>query len=401
MTVSPVIGLGIASLALALGIVISRRIGILDRLNLPPAVLGGLVFSLIGLALHARGITLEYDTTVRDLLMIAFFTTVGLGARVKLLKVGGVSLVLLFALTSLWVVFQNVIGIGMARLLGVNPLLGIIAGSLTLAGGPATALAFAPDFERAGVVGAPALALAAAMLGIVAGGLLGAPLTTLLIARNKLAVKLAHGQASTGAAPAENTSADAAPASTQSPHIFLNELLVLTIAMALGAGLSGWLTAHRIVLPGYIGAMIVAGVLRNLNDRFGWIRLSDAAIATIGSLALAWFIALALIGLKLWEIAALALPLAVILAVQIVFVLASTYWVLFRLMGRDYESAVISAGFVGYMLGITPNAVANMDALVERYGHAPRAYLVVPIVAAFLIDFTNALVITRMMAWLR
>jgi ESS family glutamate:Na+ symporter len=228
--------------------------------------------------------------------------------------------------------------------------------------------------------------------------LLGTPLATLLITRRKLATDALPpppAEAATGA------TAGAIPLSADpGAHSPLNELFALTIAMALGAGLSTWLTAHRVVLPGYIGAMIVAGVLRNLNDRFGWLRLSDATIATIGSISLAWFIALALIGLKLWEIAALALPLAVILAVQIVFVLLSTYWLIFRLMGRDYESAVISAGFVGYMLGITPNAVANMDALVERYGPAPRAYLIVPIIAAFLIDFTNALVITRMMNWL-
>jgi len=174
--------------------------------------------------------------------------------------------------------------------------------------------------------------------------------------------------------------------------------------MALGALLGGWLTARGIKLPGYIGAMVVgamvvAGVLRNLNDRFGWLRLSDHAITTLGTLALSWFIALALVGLKLWEIAALALSLAAILAVQVVFILATTYWLIFRLMGKDYEAAVISGGFVGYMLGITPNAVANMDALAAKYGAARRAYLVVPVVAAFLIDFTNALLITRMMAW--
>jgi ESS family glutamate:Na+ symporter len=389
MQVSPVIGLGVASLALGLGLLLRRHVRIFDRLNVPPAVLGGFVFSLAGLALHVRGVTLEYDNTLRDLLMVAFFTTVGLGARAKLLKTGGPLLLWLLALSSLWAVFQNLVGMGLAKLLGVNPLLGIVAGSLTLTGGPATALAFAPDFERAGVAGAPALALAAAMIGITAGGLLGSPLATLLIERRKLAPAAAGGvtaRAQDALAPAGET-----------PALPMAELFVLTVAMALGALLSGWLTAHHVVLPGYIGAMVVAAVLRNLNDRVGWLRLSDRAITTLGTLALAWFIALALVGLKLWEIAALALPLAAILVVQIAFILATTYWLIFRLMGRDYESAVISGGFVGYMLGITPNAVANMDALVEKYGAAPRAYLAVPVVAAFLIDFTNALIITRMM----
>ncbi|HSE48484.1 MAG TPA: sodium/glutamate symporter [Terriglobales bacterium] len=389
MTVSPIIGLGVASLALGLGILLRRHLRLLDRLNLPPAVIGGFLFSLAGLALHARGVTLEYDNTLRDLLMVAFFTTVGLGARLKLLRTGGPALAWLLVLSSLWAVFQNLLGIGLAKLMGANALLGIVAGSLTLTGGPATALAFAPEFERAGVAGAPALALAAAMIGIIAGGLLGAPLATLLIARRKLAPGATSGaRAQDALAPAGET-----------PALPFNELLVLTVAMSLGALLGSWLTAHRIVLPGYIGAMIVAGVLRNLNDRFGWLRLSDRTITTLGTLALAWFIALALVGLKLWEIAALALPLAVILAAQVAFIVATTYWVIFRLVGRDYEAAVISGGFVGYMLGITPNAVANMDALAEKYGAAPRAYLVVPVVAAFLIDFTNALIITRMMGW--
>lgn len=390
MTVSPIVGLGVASLALGLGIVLRRLVPVLDRLNLPPAVIGGFLFSLGGLALHARGVTLEYDNTLRDLLMVAFFTTVGLGARLKLLKTGGPALVWLLVLSSVWAVFQNLLGIALAKLMGVNALLGIVAGSLTLTGGPATALAFAPEFERAGVAGAPALALAAAMLGIIAGGLLGAPLGTLLIARRKLAPAQPGelAQAPTGAH--EETAAGRSP---------LNELFVLTVAMSLGALLSSWLTAQRIVLPGYIGAMIVAGVLRNLNDRFGWLRLSDRTLTLLGTLALAWFIALALVGLKLWEMAALALPLAAILAVQVVFMLATTYWVIFRLVGKDYEAAVICGGFVGYMLGITPNAVANMDALAEKYGAAPRAYLVVPVVAAFLIDFTNALILTRMMGW--
>ena len=389
MTVSPIVGLGVASLALGLGILLRRHVRLLDRLNLPPAVIGGFLFSLGGLALHARGVTLEYDNTLRDLLMVAFFTTVGLGARLKLLRTGGPALVWLLVLSSVWAVFQNLLGIGLAKLMGVNALLGIVAGSLTLTGGPATALAFAPEFERAGVAGAPALALAAAMIGIIAGGLLGAPLATLLIARRNLAAEAASGaRAQDALAPAGET-----------PALPFNELFVLTVAMSLGALLGSWLTAHRIVLPGYIGAMIVAGVLRNLNDRFGWLRLSDRTVTTLGTLALAWFIALALVGLKLWEIAALALPLAVILAAQIAFILATTYWLIFRLVGKDYEAAVISGGFVGYMLGITPNAVANMDALAEKYGAAPRAYLVVPVVAAFLIDFTNALIITRMMAW--
>jgi len=376
--------LGIA--ALALGIVIRRRVALLDRLSLPAPVIGGLIASLLGLALWYGGVTVEFDTLLRNVLMVAFFTTVGLAARFDLIRIGGPALLLLLSVSAAAAVLQNLVGMAVAHGIGAHPLLGIIAGSVTLAGGPATGLAFGPTFEKLGVPGASSFALASATLGIVAGGLLGGPLATLLIRRHHLV----RGDAR--AAPVPYVSVTEARG-------LLPELAALAVAMAAGAWLSRWISSRGVVLPSYIGAMLVAALIRNAGDALGVVRLSNEHIARISAVSLNLFIAMALVGLRLWELRGLGGPLIAILAVQVVFLLALSYVVVYRLMGADYQSAVISGGFVGYMLGITPNAVANMEALVEKYGPAPRAYLIVPLVAAFLIDFANALIITEMARW--
>jgi len=270
--------------------------------------------------------------------------------------------------------------------MGVHPLLGIIAGSVTLAGGPATGLAFGPTFERLGVPGASAFALASATLGIVAGGLLGGPLATLLIDRHRLV-------------PEAPTAPISAYVTRREAWGLLREALVVLMAMAAGTCLSDWIGVHGVILPSYIGAMLVAAVFRNVADAAAVLPLSSRGIERIGTVTLNLFIGMALVGLRLWELRGLAAPLMAILAVQIPMLLLVAYAVVYRLMGRDYQSAVIAGGFVGYMLGITPNAVANMEALVEKYGPAPRAYLIVPLVAAFLIDFANSVIITHMTQW--
>ncbi|MGI8782620.1 MAG: sodium/glutamate symporter [Acidobacteriota bacterium] len=387
-------GLGIACLALALGLAIRRLAPVLERLAIPAAVLGGLVFSLAGLLLRQQGILIEYDNGLRDLLFVAFFTTVGLNARIILLKVGGPAIVLLLVLASVAGVLQNLIGIAIATLMGVHPLLGIVAGSLTLMGGPATGLAFGDTFEKLGIAGASSLALAAATFGILCGGLLGGPLGTALIERHRLFAQ--PSQPGVSKPPEGPLAASAIDAPQEGGGNPLNEVIVLAMAMGLGSWLSAWIQSSGILLPGYIGAMIVAGIFRNLNDRMQWVALSDRRVGDIGNISLALFIAMALVGLRLWELYNLALPLVTILIVQVLFMMALSYLVVFRLMGRDYEAAVISGGFVGFMLGITANAVACMEAIVIKFGPAPRAYLVVPIVGAFLMDFTNSLIITVM-----
>ena len=393
--------LAFAGVVLFAGYAIRRRLGWLARLNIPAPVVGGLIVSVAMTIGHLRGQEpFAFDTTLRDPLMIAFFTSVGFGASFGLLRRGGPLVLLFLAASSVFTVLQNVLGVLTARLLGQPPLFGVLAGSVTLAGGPATGLAFAPFFEKAGVTGAETIAVAAAMAGIVSGGLIGGPVGTWLIER-----RLHRGAASPGAersaTVAQHVVESALPGTSAAPggedreaYALMKATALLLFAMWAGSGISDWLTAEGIVLPRYIGAMLAAIVLRNLDEFTGWLGISQATIDDLGTVALAFFIVIALMTLKLWQLAGLALPLAVLLLVQIVFVAVLAPPIIFRLMGRDYDAAVMSSGFIGFMLGTTANAMANMEALVERYGVAPRAFLVVPMVGAFFIDVVNNVVIT-------
>jgi ESS family glutamate:Na+ symporter len=397
--------LAAAGLVLFAGYGIQRRVSVLSRHNIPAPVIGGLLVAVVVTALRAAGHeAVRFDTTLQLPLMIAFFTSIGFGASVPLLRAGGPAVAVFLALSTAVAVLQNLVGALVAAALGVPPLLGVLAGSVTLTGGPATGLAFAPLFEQAGVTGAASLAVAAAMVGIVAGGIVGGPIGTRLIERAGLRPA---ARASAPVPPPDTTAGDLvlsrepadptpAPAAADDPgaHAILKGLVSLLAAMAVGSWISAGFTALGVTLPAYIGAMLAAAALRNLDDVTGWIRLPHRLLDDLGNAALALFIAMALMTLKLWEIANLALPLAVILLVQVTLVALVSLYLVARVMGRDYDAAVMSSGFVGFMLGTTANAMANMGVLVEKYGPAPRAYLVVPMVGAFFIDFTNAIIIT-------
>jgi len=399
--------LAAAGLVLFAGYAVQRRVGLLSRYNIPAPVVGGLIVAVaIALSRLAGHDPVRFDTTLQPPLMIAFFTSIGFGASLPLLRAGGPAVAVFLALSTAVAVLQNVVGALVAAALGVPPLLGVLAGSVTLTGGPATGLAFAPLFERAGVTGAASLAVAAAMVGIVAGGIIGGPIGTRLVERSGLRpaarpstpARAAPAGASAGDLVLSGQPADPLPAAAAADdpgaHAILKGVVSLLAAMALGSWLSARFTAMGATLPAYIGAMLAAAALRNLDDATGWLRLPHRLLDDLGNAALALFIAMALMTLKLWEIANLGLPLALILAAQVALVALVSLAAVARLMGRDYDAAVMAGGFVGFMLGTTANAMANMGALVEKYGPAPRAYLVVPMVGAFFIDFTNALIIT-------
>jgi ESS family glutamate:Na+ symporter len=389
--------LAAAGVVLLLGQALQQRLLPLSRHNVPAPVVGGLLVALAITALRAAGHEpVRFDTTLQAPLMIAFFTAIGFAASLPLLRAGGPALATCLGLATALAVLQNLVGGAVARLLGVTPLLGVIAGALTLAGGPATGLAFAPLFERAGVSGAATLAIASAMTGIVAAGVVGGPLGTWLVEwRRRAAPEAAAATTGAPAQPGEAPPAGGANRAGLVPsYALLKAVVVLVSAMALGSVVSAGVAATGLTLPGYVGAMLVAATLRNVDDATGWLDLPHALLAELGQVALALFLSMALMTLRLWELAGLALPLAVILAVQVVFTTAVCLWPTFRLFGGGYEAAVTTSGFCGFMLGTTANAMANMDALVDRYGPAPRAYLVVPMVGGFFIDFTNALVIT-------
>lgn len=392
--------LAFGAVVLYLGYAIRRAIPVLARYNLPGPVIGGLLVSLaVLLARQFDRQFVQFDTTLRDPLMIAFFTTIGFGASFGLLKKGGPQVVLFFVLSTVAAILQNVVGAGVAAAVGQPPLFGVLCGSVTLTGGPATGLAFAPQFEAAGVTGADSVAVAAAMGGIVAGGLIGTPVGTLLIER------LHRQRAKTDALAATPTAEEVVEAQLPEPaeevpvgedveaFVLLKSVGVILVAMWAGSWIGAGITALGMTLPAYIGAMLTAAAIRNFDDLTGWIGLSQRSIDDIGGVALSFFLVLALMTLELWKLAAVALPLLAILTAQVLLVAGYCFWPIFPWMGRDYDAGVMTGGFCGFMMGTTANAMANMDALARRYGPAPRAFLVVPMVGAFFIDFTNAVLI--------
>lgn len=387
------------------GYAIRNVIKPLARYNVPAPIVGGLLVAVAILIARRYGVQLfQFDTTLQSPLMIAFFTTIGFGASFGLLRVGGIQVLVFFAIATAFAILQNVIGALIAIPFGLNPLFGVLAGSVTLTGGPATGLAFAPLFEQAGVPGAASVAVAAAMAGIISGGIIGGPIGTFLIERHKLrGPKTGRLEVVDARVPtAENIVEQqlheppkVTPAGEDvESYALLKSLVIILIAMWIGTWVSKWFAGMGLTLPAYIGAMLVAAVIRNLDDLTKIFKLSQQTIDDIGNVALSLFIVMALMTLKLWELSGLALPLIAVLAAQVIAVAAVCFWPIFQIMGRDYDAAVMSGGFCGFMLGTTANSMANMKALVERYGSARRAFLVVPMVGAFFIDFTNALIIT-------
>lgn len=395
----------LAAAVLFLGYGVRRRIGVLDRFNIPAPVVGGFLFAVVALALRQTDVlALEFDSTLQSPLMVAFFTTIGLGASLGLLKKGGPQVLVLAALASLLAALQNGLGVGIATLLGVDPLLGLISGSITMTGGHGTGAAFGKLLEdQYGMTGAVTAAMAAATFGLVSGGLLGGPIGTRLMTR--FGLRPSGGTPSPLAAVAEHASLDAEIDTEpvgEAPTAFrlLQTLTIILVCMALGGLLSKWL-GQFVTLPGYIGAMLVAALLRNVAEVTGLVRIEQRVVDDLGTIALALFLTMALMSLKLWELLGLAGPMLVILIGQVTMMGLFAYLITFRFMGRDYDAAVMAGGHCGFGLGATPNAVANMTSLVERYGPAPRAFLVLPMVGAFFIDFTNAVIITTFLNLLR
>jgi ESS family glutamate:Na+ symporter len=392
-----------AGVILFLGYGLRTVIPALARVNIPAPVCGGLPVAAALALLYFSGLQpLKFDTTLQVPLQNTFFASVGFGASWALLRRGGLLVAWFLVISLIAAILQNIVGLVVASSLGQHPLMGVLAGSVTLTGGPATGLAFAPLFQQAGVAGAATLAVAAAMVGIVAGGVMGGPIGTYLIERHVRRVAPAGPVSPTLENLAEAQFLEPALASPAGEdvesYVLLKHVAVLLVTVGVGLTVSAWMNPYlaviKMALPGYIGAMLVAAVFRNLDDVTGVFGLSQRAIDDIGNVALSLFLAMALMTLRLWEIAGLVLPLLIILVAQVALIAALCLLIVPRLMGKDYDAAVMASGFCGFMLGTTANAMANMGALVERYGPAPKAYLVVPLVGAFFIDFLNALLIT-------
>ena len=390
--------LAAGALALFVGFQLVDRVPFLRRYNIPAPVVGGLIVAILVLMLRQQNVaTISFDTTLQTPLMNAFFTAIGFSASLSLLRAGSGQALVFLVLAAFLAVVQSLIGIFSAVLFDQSPLLGVLIGPAALAGGPATALAFAPQFAAAGVPSAETVAIAAAMSGIVLGGLVGGPIATRLLERNALrassAVASSEKSDQRDHAMAEATISSAGD-EEGSARQSLKALTVILIAMGIGSWLSGVMKDAGLTLPGYVGAMIVGAMIRNVDDFSGRIGIPHDITDRIGTVSLTLFLAVALMNVKLWELTAVAWPLLVNLALQVVVIALFCWAVVFRAMGRDYDAAVMSGGFTGFMLGTTANAMAVMRTIVEKFGPAPRAFLIAPIVGAFFIDFTNAIVIT-------
>ena len=321
--------LALGGLALLGGYLLRRIVPVLGRLNLPAAVLGGLLVSLAVLLGHLGGVQpFRFDTTLQSPLMIAFFTTVGFAASLSLLKIGGPQVLRFFALATGFAVLQNLVGIGVALAFGLPPLFGVLAGSVTLTGGPATGLAFAPLFEAVGIAGAASIAVATAMAGIVAGALVGSPVATWLIERHGLGGRARR--VAQPAVPVPPVVVHEAPAphldADDDAYLVLKNVVAVLLAMWGGSYVSAGFASLGITLPAYIGAMLVAAVIRNVDDATGMVGLSQRTIDDLGNGALSRFLVLALMTLRLWELAGLALPMVVILVCQVGLIAAVCFW---------------------------------------------------------------------------
>jgi len=382
-----------ASLVLLLGRGLVTRVGFLRAYNIPEPVAGGLVVALVLLTLRAIEVEVRFDTSLQTPLMLAFFATIGLSADFASLKKGGrVVGIFVLAVTGLLVV-QNAMGIGLATLLGLDPLMGLLTGSVTLAGGHGTGAAWSSTFsEKYGLASASELAMASATFGLVLGGLIGGPVARLLIKRVQTP-GLEHGKPQ---CPKGFEQPNKERSIT--PFSFIETLALIAVSLLAGNLLNGLLHGTAFELPTFVCVLFVGVLLRNGLSALGLYQVFEREVSVLGNVSLSLFLAIALMSLKLWDLAALALPIFLILAAQTLVMALFAIFVTFRVMGRNYDAAVLAAGHCGFGLGATPTAIANMQAVTQRYGPSQIAFLVVPMVGAFFIDIINVIVIKLYLA---
>ncbi len=379
--------LAIAVVALLIGAWLKTKIKILDRLCIPSPVVGGLLFSIIACVLYVTNvIDFTWDDTLKNVCMVIFFTSVGFQANVKVLKSGGKALVILLFVVLFLIEAQDFLAVGVATLLGVDPMIGLATASISMVGSHGTAGAFGPVLEDLGITGATTVATAAATFGLVAGSLVGGPIGNRLIKKKDL-LKTRVPVDDTALVEEEEkhhrSISQYAPAAYQ-----------LAIAMGLGTLVSYLLSLTGMTFPIYIGAMIIAAIMRNIAEYTGKIEIHIGEINDLGGICLSLFLGIAMITLKLWQLADLALPMIILLTCQVVFMVLYARFVVFNVMGRDYDAAVLTAGSCGFGMGATPNAMANMQVLTDKYGPSVKAFLLIPLIGSMYADFVNSLSIT-------
>jgi glutamate:Na+ symporter, ESS family len=385
-----VVTIAFGALTWLIGVFLVRKIPFLERYSIPAPVIGGLLVAILFQAFHSANIPIpKFDTELINSLIIAFFASLGFGASLRVLRSGGKDVIRFLAVCSVLLCIQALAGIGVACMLGEVPLLGALASIVSLVGGPGTALAFSPQFEAAGVESAKTIGLAAAMGGTLLGALLGGPLGTMLITRHKLS---SHEKAGKPEVNEEDRSDWLSPENLAGQLVLQNAYLL--IVGSAGWYLSRYFSYLGITLPFYIGSMIIACAMRNVDDATGIFKINMPMIDAMGATCLTFFIATMMMTLELWTLAPAAGALLILLGIQAMIVAIASQTIVFYSGGRDYDAAVMSGGSVGFMLGTTATAMSSMRSLVEKYGPAPRAFLVVPVVGACFIDFVNAILIS-------
>jgi len=390
----------VGTLALILGILLTRKVKFLRTFCVPSPVSGGILFSLLTLALYAwGGVEVSFDGTLKDFFMLLFFTSVGFQSDIKVIRQGGKPLVIMLVLLVVLIVIQNIVPVGIAKMMSINPLIGMAAGSIPMTGGHGTAAGFAEVMEQMGLEGAGTIAMAAATFGLISGSLIGGPIAERLIRK-----KVIEGQGgdTQHESAAESGSDVCLPTRDEEFNRYAKATYSLLLVMGGGTVLSWLLQKTGITFPTYFGALILAAIVRNVMETKEETRqsLEMEKIVNIGNIALGLFLGMAMVSLKLWELYSLALPLAIMLFSQVLVIGLFVYFIAFPMLGRDYDAAVLVAGMCGFGLGATPNAMANMKAVCNKYHYTIKPFLIVPIIGAMFADLINTGIITMFLNWL-
>jgi len=381
--VKPVDVLMLSILVLYLGLFLNRKIRFLGENYIPPAVTGGLICStIVAIVYGTAELQIRFDLQIRDVLLLVFFSTIGLSAKLRTLAAGGRALALLVLVAAVFLVIQDATGISLALLFGAHPGYGLMGGSVSFAGGHGTAIAWGAAADAAGLKAAGEIGIAFATFGLVAGGVIGGPVARHLITRYKLQ----------GPAAADTpTAAGEADDGDQAGELFsiLTAILVLAICVELGSVMNRLLFSEGVLLPGFLTAMFVGIVITNLADLLKF-KINAVTVEKVGDVSLNIFLSMSLMSMQLWTLSGAAAPILAVLIVQVLVMTGFALFIVFRVMGRDYDACVIASGFVGLGLGATPVAIANMNAVTSRFGASTKAFLVVPLVGAFFVDLLNA-----------
>ena len=379
--------LAVAVLVLLLGNYLKKKIYFLQKFCIPAPVIGGLIFAIMTCICYVTGIAeFSFDDTLREVCMVFFFTSVGFQANLKVLKSGGKSLIVFLGLVIALIILQNLTAVGLAKLLNLNPLIGMCTGSIPMVGGHGTAGAFGPVLEDLNIKGATTICTAAATFGLIFGSLIGGPLGKRLIEK--------HSLLNTAANEDDSLLVEDEKKHERHTNMYADAVFQLILAIGVGTIFTMLLTKTGLTFPIYIGAMLAAALMRNICEYTGIATIHMGEINDLGGISLSLFLGMVMITLRLWELASLALPLVILLAAQVLLIIIFTYVIEFNIMGRDYDAAILVSGTCGFGTGATPNAMANMQAVCDQYVPSIKAYLLIPLVGSLFADFLNSLVIT-------